>query len=199
MKIPQKLEPYQRSRHRATLHAWVMAATAVASVGMPAKALVPNQEDQALGVYQNEHDQASVETAQRVAADWLDAVRTGNRDAALSSMRLPRDSEHERAVLEEVAALSDWLSHSAGQVEPVAHRQAGHWALSAWRLDGTGAARDDAGLIEPITLYNPTADGLSESSIAWEVVPQGFAEDPALAPLYNADHDELVQWYESLV
>lgn len=197
MKIPQKLQPYQRSRHRAALQAWVVAATAVASVGMPAKALSQRDDEQAAAVHQRDHS-ASVQAAQHVAGAWLDAVRSRDRAEVLASMRLPREAEHERAVLDEVAALSDWLSHSDAEIEHVASRQAGHWALSAWRLDGADGPRDDTGLIEPITLYNPAADGLSDSTLRWEVVPQGFAQDPALGPLYNDDHDALMHWYESL-
>lgn len=199
MKLPQKLEPYQRSRQRAALHAWVVAATAVASIGMPMSAV-------ALGHPQTHpsmqaSDQTPSQAAERVAADWLEALRTGDRHAALSSMRLPALGEHERAVLDEMGAMSDWLSQGGIEIEPVAHRHSGHWALSAWRLDAPaeGLSDGEGGMIEPITLYNPAGDALTEVATHWEVVPQGFEDDPALAPLYNADHAELVTWYETLV
>lgn len=193
---PPKSEPYQRSRHRAALHAWVVAATAVASIGMPAKAALMGGKEDTTGVHQ--HELSPQQAAQQVAAQWLEALRQGDRDAALSTMLLPRLAENERDALEEMAALSDWLVHSGAEIEPVAHQQSGHWALSAWRLDAPDDPADAPGLIEPVTLYNPGGVDLIAAAAQWEVVPQGFQSDPALAPLYNADHDELMAWYQTL-
>lgn len=196
MKIPQKLEPYQRSRHRATLHAWVVAATAVASVGMPAAAGVRG-EDEPRAVY--ESDITPSQAAHRVAADWLESLSAGDHDKALAAMRLPRDAQHERAVLTELDTLSTLIAMDDVWIRPVAHRHAGHWALSAWRLQTPDDdASSPAVLLEPITLYNPAADALIEAPLRWEVVPQGFSDDAALAPLYNADHDALIDWYHTL-
>lgn len=195
MKLP-RTEPYRRSRHRATLQAWVAAATAVAAIGLPSAALALRQDETTTALHQN--DQTPSQAAHRVAADWLEALRMGDRDAALSSVRLPREAENERAVLEEMSALSDWLRHSGARLSPVAHQHAGHWALSAWRLDAPDSAFDNVGFIEPITLYNPAGDDMTDATVHWEVVPQGVSTDPALAPLYNADHDALIAWYHTL-
>ena len=196
MKIPQKLEPYQRSRQRATLQAWVMAATAVASVGMPAAALVRNDEDPQAITFQN--DLTPSQLAHRVAVDWLEALRVGDHDRALASMRLPGEAGQDRAVLTELDTLSELIALPGVSIQPVAHRHAGHWALSAWRLSSADTASQAAGLLEPIALYNPASDDLFASSMQWEVVPQGFSDDPALAPLYNADYDALIDWYQTL-
>jgi len=196
MKIPQKLEPYQRSRHRATLHAWVVAATAVASIGMPAMAVARGEDDRQTSVCQD--DLTPSQAAHRVAADWLEALGRGEHEDALSAMRLPREAQHERAVLTELDSLSTLIAMDDVAIHPVAHRHAGHWALSAWRIETDGDAASKSGLLEPITLYNPAADGLIEAPLQWEVVPHGFSDDVALAPLYNADHDELIEWYHTL-
>lgn len=186
---PPKSEPYQRSRHRAALHAWVVAATAVASIGMPSLAAARN--DQLVGHQATSDELAPTQTAEQAARAWFDALQKGDSNAALSSMTLPGAPGNERAVRERVRAMSDWLNESGTAVEPVAHNQAGHWALSAWRLG------EDV-LLEPVTLYDPTADGLFLADASWQVVPQGFANDSALKPLYNADHESLMQWFETL-
>lgn len=194
MKTPQN-EPYQRSRHRAALHAWVVAATAVASIGMPAAAAALSRD--APQVTAGIQEQTPAQAAQNVAKHWLSALGRGDVASALASMRLPRQANHERDAFDEAAALSDWLRESGAEIEPVAAQQAGHWALTTWRLG------EDA-LIEPITLYHPAADGLllTDHSLIdagdWQVVPQGMQDDPALAPLYNTDHAALMQWYEAL-
>lgn len=193
---PLKLEPYQRSRQRAALHAWVVAATTVASIGMPSSALALDQRSDSPALMQG--DVTPSQAANRVAADWFAALAQGDGDAAFSSMLLPRDAQGERDVIEELQALSDWLGEEGVVAQPVAHRRAGHWALSAWRLDATTAAPNDAAFIEPITLYNPTSDGLSGSAVDWQVVMPGYEDDAALAPLYNADHAELMDWYAGL-
>lgn len=196
MKSPQN-EPYQRSRHRAALHAWVVAATAVASIGMPSTALAWNDEAQRITTSVND-TQTPAQAAQRVAKHWLDALKRGDIASALRLMRLPRDAGNERDVADEAAALSDWLRESDAAIEPVAAQQAGHWALTLWQLG-------DASLIEPVTLYHPASDGLDTRLLAdidtadWQVVPQGLEDDPALAPLYNADHVALMEWYQTTV
>lgn len=196
MKIPQKLEPYQRSRHRATLQAWVMAATAVASVGMPAAALVRSDEDQKALTCQS--DLTPSQSAQRVAIDWIEALRVGDHERALTSMRLPREAGLERAVMTELDTLSELIAMPGVSLQPVAHRHAGHWALSAWRVDAPDPSSPVIDLLEPIALYNPASDDLFDVSMQWQVVPQGFADDAALAPLYNADYDALIDWYQTL-
>ncbi|MFN3167918.1 MAG: hypothetical protein ACE37H_12740 [Phycisphaeraceae bacterium] len=197
MKIPQKLEPYQRSRHRARLHAWVVAATAVASIGVPALAGARGEDDRQANVYEDQSTPS--QAAHRVAADWLAALGRGDHDQAIAAMRLPREPQHERVVLAELDTLATLIALDGVSIQPVAHRHAGHWALSAWRIDtNDGDAASTADLLEPITLYNPAADGLIEAPLQWEVVPQGLRDDAALAPLYNADHDELIDWYHTL-
>lgn len=196
MKAPQN-EPYQRSRHRAALHAWVVAATAVASIGMPSVATALNPETRSMTASAN--DQAPAQAAQQAARHWLDALRRGDVGSALSAMRLPRHASNERDAIDEAAALADWLHETGTDIQPVDARQAGHWALTTWRLG------EDT-FIEPITLYHPAADGLQafgdgltgpEATGDWQVVPQGMADDPAFAPLYNADHASLVRWYDA--
>lgn len=190
MKVPQN-PPYQRSRHRAALQAWVVAATAVASIGMPAAAVaLPSDTDRQQAVTQQDAV-TPAQAAQRAASDWLAALRRGDVGAAWRAMRLPRGADNERHAMDEANALADWLHEAGHTPEPVASRQAGHWAVSVWRLGG-------AALIEPITLYHPASDGLAGDPGDWQVVPQGMADDPALAPLYNADHAELMRWYAAL-
>ena len=192
---PPKSEPYQRSRHRATLQAWVVAATAVAAVGLPAKAVTSQREN----TYQQtlNNDQHPMQDAQSVASYWFDALLAGDTQAAMSHMRLPATQENQQAVQTDLDVLSDMLMDQDVRIEAVAHRQAGHWALSAWRMDAPGYSL--APVIEPITLYHPAADGLIDTPMDWQVVPQGMNADPALAPLYNADHGELMQWAQTLV
>ena len=197
---PPKSEPYQRPRHRAALHAWVVAATAVAAVGMPSSAVALNSRNESTV---SQHDgRTPAQAARHAAGAWLDALRRGEMRAALGAMRLPALAEHERDAVDEAAALSDYLRGSGAVFEPVAERSAGHWALSAWRLDTphdvAGGAPAGTGLIEPIMLYNPVGEDLIEAHAQWEIVPQGFADDPALAPLINADHDELAAWGREL-
>ena len=194
---PPKSEPYQRSRHRAALHAWVVAATAVAAVGMPSAAVALNgRNESAVSQYDS---RTPAQAAKHAAGVWLDALRRGDLRGALGVMRLPGLPEHERDAVDEAAALSDYLRGSSTVFEPVAERSLGHWAMSAWRLGTPGAAAgSDDGLIEPIMLYNPVGEDLIEAHAQWEVVPQGFADDPALAPLINADHDELATWGRGL-
>lgn len=195
MKYP-KSEPYQRSRHRAALHAWVVAATAVASIGMPAAVKAMGRDTEQVTTDRGVLHPA--EAAQRVAEAWWDALRRADVSDARSMMRLPGDDAAELDALDEVAALSDWLIESGVPVELVANEQSGHWALSAWRLG-------DDPLLEPVTLYHPSADGLSVGiadslvgdTSGWQVVPQGI-KDPALSPLYNADYTELEGWFEKL-
>jgi len=196
MKAPLN-EPYQRSRHRAALHAWVVAATAVASIGMPSVAATLNPETRAMTASAN--DQSPAQAAQQAARHWLDALRRGDVASALSAMRLPREAANERDAIDEATALADWLHDTGTQVQPIDARQAGHWALTTWRLG------EDT-FVEPIMLYHPAADGLqvfgddlaaSETAGDWQVVPQGMADDPAFAPLYNTDHASLMQWYEA--
>lgn len=196
MKSPQN-EPYQRSRHRAALHAWVVAATTVASIGMPSVALARGNDEQRMTA-QAADTHTPAQAAQRVAKHWLEMLKRGDVASALHVMRLPRESDNEKDVVDEAAALSDWLRESDAAIEPLAAQQAGHWALTAWRLG-------DASLIEPITLYHPASDefelgiGGSISAADWQVVPQGMQDDPALAPLYNADHASLMDWYQKTV
>jgi len=192
---PLKLEPYHRSRHRAALHAWVVAATAVASIGMPSAALAMDFDETRQTAAHD--DLTPSQAAHRVATDWLLALSSGDIESAMQLMALPKAHAGERAVGQQAEALSDWLSHSGAKPTPVAHRHAGHWALSAWRLD---AGDNSVGcLLEPITLYHAASDGLFDHADDWRIVPQGYATDPALAPLYNADHTELMQWYQTLV
>lgn len=190
MKVPQT-EPYQRSRHRAALQAWVVAATAVASIGMPSAAFALQRENESQQVSIESDEDTPAKAAKRTAASWLALLKKGDVGAALNAMRLPREGHNEQDVIDEVSALSDWLREADAPIEPVAVQQAGHWALSAWRLG------DDA-LIEPITLYHPASDGLDTSAGDWQVVPQHMETDPALAPLFNTDHDALMDWYQTL-
>lgn len=192
MKTP-RTEPYRRSPHRAALQAWVVAATAVASIGMPAAAATSRETTNEIAV--DRDVLAPAELAERTASDWLHLLELGEIDRAMLSMRLPREAVYEKDVLDELTALSDWLAQTRPTLEPIASRHAGHWALSAWRLG------EDT-LIEPITLYHPATDGLAIGSGTdlgdWQIVSQGLEADPALAPLYNADYAELMNWYETL-
>lgn len=194
MKLP-KTEPYQRSRHRAALHAWVVAATTVASIGMSANAS-PLDSDRTHALTQQD-DQAQAQDASTVAADWIEALQGADVQAALSMMRLPATPQHQRAVQTDLAVLADLLAQQHVRVEPIAHRRAGHWALSAWRMDQPDFSL--APVIEPVTLYNPSSDGLFAHAHQWQVVPQGVEDDPALMPLYNADYDALQDWYKTLL
>lgn len=193
MKLP-KTEPYQRSRHRAALHAWVVAATAVASIGLPAAAL-ELQRDNIHQVSQRD-DQSLAQDAQQVASYWIDALQSADMDAALSMMRLPSVPEHQQVVQTDLDVLSELLAQDV-RVEPIAHRRAGHWAMSAWSLEALDIAQ--APVVESIALYNPSADGLFDNSAQWRVVPQGIENDPAIKPLYNADYDALQTWAQTLV
>lgn len=193
--MPPKTEPYQRSRHRATLQAWVVAATAVAAIGLPNTAGATTRDN----TYQQMHDnsQASSQDAQQVASYWIDALLAADTDAAISMMRLPGAAEHQQTVQADLDVISDLLAQEGVHAEPVAHRQAGHWAMSAWEMNIPDVSL--APVIEPITLYNPSSDGLFEGSAEWQVVPQGVAEDAALKPLYNADHEALQAWVQTLL
>ena len=192
---PPKNEPYQRSRHRAALHAWVVAATTVASIGMPSAAIaLDDNNTQALT---QRTDQTPSQAANLVASYWIDALQVGDTQAAMALMRLPSNAEHLQAVQTDLDVMADLLSDEGVRVEPVAHRHAGHWALSAWSLD-----RPDVSLspvIEPIALYHPAMDGLFESASDWQVMPQDVAEDAALKPLYNADYNALQAWFQTLL
>lgn len=194
MKYP-KTEPYRRSRHRAALHAWVVAATAVAAIGIPASATAEQRDSTLQHVHNN--DQPPTQDAQSVASFWIDAMQAGDIDAAMSLMRLPASSSNQQAVQTDLNILSDMLAHQNVRAQPVAHRYAGHWALSAWALDAPEVSM--APVIEPITLYNPSSDGLYDSVADWQVVPQGVAEDVAIKPLYNADHEALQAWAQTLL
>lgn len=192
---PPKTEPYQRCRHRAALHAWVVAATTVASIGMSASA-GPLENDRTHALTQQD-DQTQTQDASTVATYWIEALLAEDVQAALSMMRLPAMPQHQRVVQTDLAVLADLLAQQHVRVEPVAHRRAGHWALSAWRMDQPDISL--APVIEPVTLYNPSSDGLFDHSHQWQVVPPGVEGDPALMPLYNADYDALQAWYKTLL
>ena len=191
---PPKSEPYQRSRHRATLQAWVMAATAVAAIGLP-NAASAEQRDNTQQV--NTDDQTLARDAQSIASYWIDALMSADADEALSMMRLPSLPEQQLVVHNDLAVLSDLLAQEGVRVDPVEHRRAGHWALSAWQMNVPDVSM--APVVEPIMLYHPSADGLFESTADWQVVPQGVINDPAIKPLYNADYDALQDWYQTLL
>ena len=192
---PPKNEPYQRSRHRAALHAWVVAATTVASIGMSANAGIVKQDSTQQLAHRD--DQSPSQDANRVASYWIDALQAGDADTALSMMRLPSLPVQQSSVHNDLAVLSDLLIQDGVRVEPVDHRRAGHWALSAWQMNVPDVSM--APVVEPITLYHPSADGLIESSADWQVMPQGITDDPALKPLYNADYEALQGWFETLL
>lgn len=192
---PPKTEPYQRSRHRAALHAWVVAATTVASIGMSANAS-PLDIDRTHALTQQD-DQAQTQDACTVATYWIEALLAEDIHAALSMMRLPATPQHQHAAQTDLVVLADLLAQQQVRVEPIAHRRAGHWALSAWRMDQPDISL--APVIESVTLYNPSSDGLFDHSHQWQVVPQGVEGDPALMPLYNADYDALQDWYKTLL
>jgi hypothetical protein len=192
MKYP-KSEPYQRSRHRATLQSWVLAATAVAAIGLPAAAATTLRDDDQQ-VQRN--DQAASLDPQDVAAHWIAALYQADTALALDMMRLPARADDQRAVQSDLDVLVDLLSDDSVHAEPIAHRRQGHWAMSAWQLDQPATSL--APVIEPIALYHPSADGLVDTSDQWQVVPQAMADDPALQPLYNADYEALREWAELL-
>lgn len=194
MKYP-KSEPYQRSRHRAMLQAWVVAATAVASIGMPNSAGAMSRDNTQQQV--RDQDQAPSHDPQQVASFWIDALLQAETDVALTMMRLPGDAEHQKAVQSDLDVMSELLAQEGVRAEPVAHRQAGHWAMSAWEMNIPDVSM--APVIEPITLYNPSSDGLFEGAADWQVVPQGVEQDAALKPLYNADHEALQAWVQTLL
>lgn len=192
---PPKNEPYQRSHHRAALHAWIVAATTVASIGMSSAAFAL-EDDKALELTQRD-EQSRSHDAQQVASDWIDAMQLGDTQAAMSLMRLPGSEQNQQAVQTDLDVLVDLLAQQGVRVEPVAHRHAGHWAMSAWALDLPEVSL--APVIEPIALYHPASDALFESSANWQVMPQDLPDDPALTPLYNADYDELQAWFQTLL
>ena len=194
MKFP-KSEPYQRSRHRATLQTWVVAATAVAAIGLPQVSSAA-ERGQSHHQVQDGRDNAS-QDAKHVAAMWIDALLAADSDDAISLMRLPADPANQSKVQNDLDIMTDLLAQEGVVVEPVAHRQRGHWALSAWAMNVPDVSM--VSVLEPVTLYNPSADGLFDSSSDWQVVPQGVAQDSALKPLYNADCVELEQWFETLL
>lgn len=193
--MPPKTEPYQRSRHRATLQAWVVAATAVAAIGLPSTANASTRDNTQQHV--QDHGQSHPLDVQQVASQWIDALMAADTTTALSMMRLPAAADHQRSVQTDLDVMSDLLAQQGVHAEPVAHRQAGHWALSAWEMNIPDTTL--APVIEPITLYNPSSDGLFEGSADWQVVPQGVGEDAALKPLYNADHQALQAWAQTLL
>lgn len=193
--MPPKTEPYQRSRHRATLQAWVVAATAVAAIGLPNSAGAMSRDNTQQHV--RDHDQAPSHDPQQVASFWIDALLQADTDAALSMMRLPGDAKHQHTVQTDLDLMSDLLVQPGVVAEPVAHRQAGHWAMSAWEMNIPDVSL--APVVEPITLYNPSSDGLFEGAADWQVVPQGVEQDAALKPLYNADHEALQAWAQTLL
>ena len=193
MKFP-KSEPYQRSRQRSALQAIVVAATAVAAIGLPANAGALKRDD----TQQVQCNDASPsQHAHRVASSWIDALFAGDTEAALRLMHLPGSPVHQRAVQADLDVMSDLLSQRGVCVEPIAQRQAGHWALSAWRLDQPAVSFSP--VLEPVMLYHASPDGLFESSADWLVMPQGLGEDAAFQPLYNADHDALCDWFQTLM
>lgn len=194
MKLP-KTEPYQRSRHRATLQAWVVAATAVAAIGLPQVSSATARDNASQQTQDNSPD--TMHDAQQAAAFWIDALLAADTDDAMSMMRLPASQANHKKVHNDLAVLSDLLAQEGVHVEPVAHQQRGHWALSAWEMNVPDVSL--APVLEPITLYDPSADGLFDASTDWQVVPQGVTQDPALKPLYNADHAALEQWFETLL
>ena len=190
-----KTEPYQRSRHRAALQAWVVAATAVAAIGLPHSAGAQQRDNTQQHV--QDDSQASLQDAKQVAAFWIDALLAADTNDALSLMRLPANEAHQQSVETDLLVMSDLLSQEGVVAGPVAHRQAGHWAMSAWEMNIPDVSLGP--VIEPITLYNPSSDGLFEGSSDWQVVPQGVEQDAAFKPLYNADHDALQAWVQTLL
>lgn len=194
MKSP-KNEPYQRSRHRAALQAWVVAATAVAAIGLPQVSSPAARERASQPAQDNSHD--AMHGAQQVAAFWIDSLLAADSDDALSLMRLPVTSENQKQVKDDLAHLSDLLAQEGVRVEPVAHHQCGHWALSAWEMIVPDVSL--APVVEPITLYNASVDGMFDACTDWQVVPPGVSQDPALKPLYNADYAALQAWFETLL
>lgn len=192
---PPKNEPYQRSRHRAALHAWVVAATTVASIGMSSAAFA--LEDDTKHELMQRDAQSPAQDAQRVASHWIEALQLGDMQAAMSMIRLPGSEQHQQAVQTDLDVLADLLAQQDVRIEPVAHRHVGHWAMSAWAMDLPEVSI--APVIEPIALYHPASDALFESSANWQVMPQNLTDDPALTPLYNADYDELQAWFQTLL
>lgn len=193
---PPKNEPYQRSRHRATLHAWVVAATSIAAIGLPAAAMTPQRDNTEL--VSRGQDATETRDAREVAAQWIDALQSADLDAAWSMMQPPSLPTHQASVLTDLDVLAELLAQEDVRVEPIAHRRAGHWAMSAWSVESLSIAQ--APLIEPIALYNPAADDLIDSSVgSWHIVAQSSQADPALKPLYNADYDALQAWVRTLL
>lgn len=193
MKYP-KSEPYQRSRHRSRLHALVVAATAVAAIGLPTSATTIDDSNNSTHLTQGESSTAL--QAQRIASLWIQALQLGDIDSAQSWMHLPRSMANQKVVHTELEVLADMLSDESVRVEPIASRQAGHWALSAWSMDQLDTALSP--VMEPVMLYNPVSDGLLDDMANWQVVPQKTNDDAALKPLYNADYESLLQWYDTL-
>ena len=191
---PPKSEPYQRSVHRAALHAWVVAATTVASIGMASAAIALEDNTQAL---MQRDDHSPSQDAQRVALHYLEALQLGDRQAAMSMMRLPSLDQHQQTVQADVDVLADLLANEQVRIDHLANRRAGHWALAAWALDMPDVSL--APVIEPIALYNPAGDAMFDSSADWQVMPQAVVDDPALQPLYNADYDTLQEWFKTLL
>lgn len=210
------MDPYQRSVQRAGFHAWVVAATAVAAIGMPGAAVAVDEGGawpgaplkQVDGVDEYLADVTGAQLAARSAEAWLGELGLGRVDAALGRMLLPREHIAEQAVHE---ALSAWAASGQPYEAPyrsVAQRQAGHWALTLWErpddLPGDELGVAPAMFVErdgtmPIALYNPAGDDLNDPASAWWVVPRGYATDAALAPLFNADYHELFAWYDRVV
>jgi len=208
------MDLYQRSVQRAGLHAWVVAATAVAAIGMPGAAVAVEESGMwgtpwsvVEGSDPMALDLTGAQLAGRSAGRWLADVQQGRVDAALEHMLLPRAVEAERAVAESLEQWAAVLSESDGRYTLRNQRQAGHWGLTLWGWAGDDAWADTRvmpvlpaadGLL-PIVLYNPAGDDLTDPASQWSIVPRGHATDPALAPLFNADYHELLAWNDRRV
>ncbi|MEM1355260.1 MAG: hypothetical protein AAGC44_05710 [Planctomycetota bacterium] len=203
------MDPYQRSHHRAGLHAWVVAATAVAAIGMPRAAVAVDEAGvwgapwlQVDAEHATHADVTGAQHAGREAGAWLSKLERGQIESALERMLLPREANAERALR---SGLMQWSARGFGQPEsyqPLTQRQSGHWALCLWeRTDDR--ATDAEGLVTirggtlAIALYNPAGDDPTDPASRWWVVPNGYASDPALAPLFNADYHRLYTWFDS--
>lgn len=189
-----KTEPYQRSRHRAALQAWVVAATAVAAIGLPQATSATGRADVDRQMCGKDRD--AMDDAQQVASFWINALLAADTEEAMALMRLPATVTNQNAVQNDLALLSDLVGQDGVYVEPVASQQRGHWAFSVWEMNVPDVSLTP--VVEPIALYNPSADGMFDTSTDWQVVPQGVEHDPALKPLYNADHAALESWVAGL-
>eukprot|EP00752_Nemacystus_decipiens_P016623 g14863.t1 len=99
-----QVDPERRARfEQRQKQAWVVAATAVAAIGLPQVASA-TERGQAPQQVQDDRNNTRLE-AQQVAAQWIDALLSADMDDAMSLMRLPAMQKHQDRVLNDLEVI----------------------------------------------------------------------------------------------